>query len=490
MADKAISELVAAEQIKAADMFVLEQDGSAKSLTGQILLNWLTKAADGHGGVQSITKTDSSSLVDTYTITLADQTKQTFTVTNGATGDKGDNAYVWIKYASQQPTASSHSMSDIPDKWIGIYSGTSATAPSDWQQYKWFQYKGDKGDTGSPASLVSSKIEYQASDSGTVIPSGTWATTVPAVAGGKYLWTRVTMVFNSGDPVVTYSVGRFGLDGSGAVSSVAGIAPNSDGNVPLTAADINALALSGGTMRGTIDMNGQAITGLNNPTEDSQAANKAYADTKLPKTGGQITGDVDVIGHVALSRDYSNGYAVAYKSNGASHDYGTTIRDVADGSEYTEIILNAANGTAKFTVDSGETYNGIMPGTYDTTAKNWKVTVDGVTYWHNPAMVAGTEYLTTERWKGKPVYAKMIDLGTLPATATTKAVTHGISNGDLFGFVVVAKKGTTLQQFPFFNSSGSAEAKAHLNDTSVVITTFTANLGEYSAIALLKYTKG
>ena len=45
MADKAISELIAAEQIKAADLFVLEQDSAAKKLTGQILLNWLTAMA-------------------------------------------------------------------------------------------------------------------------------------------------------------------------------------------------------------------------------------------------------------------------------------------------------------------------------------------------------------------------------------------------------------------------------------------------------------
>ena len=45
MADKAISELVAAEQIKSTDMFVLEQDGTAKRLQGQTLLNWLTAAA-------------------------------------------------------------------------------------------------------------------------------------------------------------------------------------------------------------------------------------------------------------------------------------------------------------------------------------------------------------------------------------------------------------------------------------------------------------
>ena len=179
MADKAISELIAANQVTPTDLFVLEQSGTAKKLTGQILENWLVSFADGHGGIQSIAKVNTSGLIDTYRITMADTTSfdfvvtngksvnsikktstsglvdtysityndgspTTFTVTNGAKGDKGDNTYTWIKYASQQPTASSHSFGDIPDNWIGIYTGTSNTAPTDWQQYRWFQIKGAK----------------------------------------------------------------------------------------------------------------------------------------------------------------------------------------------------------------------------------------------------------------------------------------------------------------------------------------------------------
>lgn len=41
MADKAISELPAAEQITPTDLLVLEQDGVAKKLTGRILKEWL-----------------------------------------------------------------------------------------------------------------------------------------------------------------------------------------------------------------------------------------------------------------------------------------------------------------------------------------------------------------------------------------------------------------------------------------------------------------
>ena len=83
MADKTIGQLTPASQVTPTDLFVLEQSGTAKKLTGQILENWLVSFADGHGGIQTIEKTGTSGLTDTYTITLADTTTMTFTVTNG-----------------------------------------------------------------------------------------------------------------------------------------------------------------------------------------------------------------------------------------------------------------------------------------------------------------------------------------------------------------------------------------------------------------------
>ena len=340
MADKSIDQLNAAEKIYATDLFVLQQSGSAKKLTGQVLLNWLTAAADGHGGISSVDKVGTSGLVDTYRITLADKTTYdfavtngrgikswaktgtsglvdtykmtlddgtaiTYTVTNGAKGDKGDNAYTWVKYASQEPTEASHSMGDIPDDWRGEYNGPLAEAPTDWKQYKWFKHKGEKGDTGAAATLVNKSVTYQVSDSGTIIPSGSWGSSIPVVSQGKYLWTKTEVQFNTGDPIVSYSVARMGIDGSGAVSSVAGVSPDATGNVTLTAADVGALAVSGGDVTGEIRMNGQPISGLNDPTEDTQAARKGYVDTTavsvtIPASGwtgsGPYTQTVTVAG--------------------------------------------------------------------------------------------------------------------------------------------------------------------------------------------------
>nr|DAV19824.1 MAG TPA: tail protein [Caudoviricetes sp.] len=310
MADKAISELVAAEQIKSTDMFVLEQDGTAKRLQGQTLLNWLTAAADGHGGISNIAKTGTDGLVDTYTITLADTTTKTFTVTNGngltafeklstvglvdnyrftrtdgtffdfsvsngAKGDTGEASHVWIKYASQQPTASSHSMGDLPDAWMGVYSGTAAEAPDDWQQYTWYQIKGEKGDTGAAATVTGTTVEYMVSDSGTIVPSGSWSTTIPTVPQGKYLWTRVKTTFNTGSPAVSYSVTRMGIDGAGSVSSVNEKSPDESGNVSLSAEDIPT---SGGrSVQAVLDDKQEALTaGENISISGSVIATKAF----------------------------------------------------------------------------------------------------------------------------------------------------------------------------------------------------------------------
>lgn len=301
MADKSIEELNPASTINANDSFVLSQNGAAMRLTGQVLINWLTKMADGHGGISSIAKTGTSGIVDTYTITLADTTTFTFTVTNGEKGDPGADANVWIKWASQKPTESSHTMGDIPDEWIGISAGHDASAPTDWTKYTWYKYKGEKGDTGAAASVQSRSVGYQVSTSGTIIPDGDWSASVPVVPQGRYLWTRTTVQFNSGDPVVSYSVSRFGMDGSGTVVSVCGNDPDSDGNVDLTAGDVGALPTTGGAMTGEIAMSGQPISGLNDPTENDQAARKKYVDDKagalLPKSGGTMSGAIAMGGN-------------------------------------------------------------------------------------------------------------------------------------------------------------------------------------------------
>ena len=74
---------------------------------------------------------------------------------------------------------------------------------------------GDKGDTGAAGKGVkSTAIAYQASSSGTTTPTGTWSSSIPAVAAGQYLWTRTIITYTDNTTSTMYSVGRMGTNGT------------------------------------------------------------------------------------------------------------------------------------------------------------------------------------------------------------------------------------------------------------------------------------
>lgn len=60
------------------------------------------------------------------------------------TAPPGASAYVWIRYAATEPTQDSD-MKTTPDAWMGIYSGDSATAPTAYTDYTWYNIKGQTG---------------------------------------------------------------------------------------------------------------------------------------------------------------------------------------------------------------------------------------------------------------------------------------------------------------------------------------------------------
>lgn len=148
----------------------------------------LDSVANGHGGIKSIAKTGSTGtnpVIDTYTLTYADDDTFTFTVTNGIQG--------------------------VP---------------------------------GPAASVTAQSVTYQQGDSPSTAPTGTWQSSPPSVAQGKYLWTKVAVTYSDNTTVTSYSVARQGRDGSGSVSSVNGVSPDSSGNVELSASDVGALPSS------------------------------------------------------------------------------------------------------------------------------------------------------------------------------------------------------------------------------------------------------
>ena len=235
MADKRIDELEEATSITGTDLFVLEQANTAKKLTGQTMTNFLLALANGHGGISTIAKTSSTGtnpVVDTYTITFADNTTTTFQVTNGVKGDQGPRGYT--------------------------------------------------GNPGADITITSTSVQYQEWTSGTSYPTGTWLDNPPSVAQGNFLWTRTIVNYSDGGQTVAYSVARNGVDGSGAVSTVCGVSPDGSGNVALTAANVGALP----------DSYQPPVTSVNNKTgtvvldNDDVNAERCLKVTATPTAAG------------------------------------------------------------------------------------------------------------------------------------------------------------------------------------------------------------
>lgn len=110
--------------------------------------------------------------------------------------------------------------------------------------------------------------------------------------------------------------------------------------------------------------------------------------------------------------------------------------------------------------------------------------------WVNPVLGVGTEYRTTELYNGKPVYAKVVDMGTMP-NATKKQVLHKINGIEyVIDFRVL---GRDAYDNILYISSASGQIASVTNTAGVngvyVWVNTTANLSLFSGQAYMKYTK-
>ena len=359
MADKSIFDLTLQSTFGVNDRLVVGNyaNNDAEAILGQTLISLLTTALDGHGGIQSIAKTSSSGtnpVVDTYTITYADASTSTFTITNGLKGDTGAQTYVYLRWAHEctgtpPVPASWASTTSDPDDWIGIGTGTSSSAPTNVNSYKWYQYKGDKGDTGTAATITTQTVSYQASTSGTLTPSGTWSSTVPAVAQGSYLWTRTELAFNDGTTVTSYSVGRMGIDGSGAVSTVNNVGVDvGTTNITLTGGDIPIDSTPSANVAVVTDANGKFAPASISATELNMLSG---ASSNLQN---QITANLMYMRSVTVA---SSGWTAGTLTSASGTSY-TYYKDVSvtnmNSNDFVDISNNgsASSYTGNYAVQS------------------------------------------------------------------------------------------------------------------------------------------
>lgn len=114
-----------------------------------------------------------------------------------------------IKQNTEKITLQAKSVTEIK----GIASSANSNASSALNKANSLTDRANSGEFDG-RGVKSTTVEYQASTSGTTVPTGTWSPTIPTVAAGSYLWTRTTTNYTSGTPTVGYSVARMGVNGA------------------------------------------------------------------------------------------------------------------------------------------------------------------------------------------------------------------------------------------------------------------------------------
>lgn len=156
---------------------------------------------------------------------------------------------------------------------------------------------------------------------------------------------------------------------------------------------------------------------------------------------------------------------------------------------YPGVISKSKSITARPVFDWGEEDFQFHVPVYDQTGELIGNTAEE---WQNPPMLDGIQYGTRERHLGKRVYVKIVDLGTLPSSATKSVSFNTAQDVRTVSFEVFARSTNDdiIQKFPLARTSdGAITARANATDYSVEVKTF-SDLSHYTGFAKIKYTKG
>lgn len=164
--------------------------------TTKTIYNVSRQGQDGAKGADGIAGKDGvgiSSTVITYGLSANETTQPTTWTANPPTLVKGQ--YLWTK------TVWTYTDAKTETGYTKTYIAKDGNNGTD----------GIAGKDG--VGILSTSITYQASTSGTIVPTGTWSSQVPNVPNGQFLWTRTVWNYTDSTSETGYSVAKMGTDG-------------------------------------------------------------------------------------------------------------------------------------------------------------------------------------------------------------------------------------------------------------------------------------
>lgn len=154
---KKINELSEISALTSTCEFIVQDEGMETQVTNKVsllaLLTWIQNGIIFPKSISQILSGNGIAVsIDGSTVTLSAK------ISDGLDFDKNGNiilkdngsndVYIHIRYADNEPTADSDIKAE-PSDYMGIYTGTSETAPTTYTSYSWYKIKGENGDTGN-----------------------------------------------------------------------------------------------------------------------------------------------------------------------------------------------------------------------------------------------------------------------------------------------------------------------------------------------------
>lgn len=246
----------------------------------------------------------------------------------------------------------------------------------------------------------------------------------------------------------------------------------------LSAADVGALSIDGGTMKGDFNMGGHVIWGLSDPTGYDQPVPYRMFLEELAKkapdgyglgTSGEVKNVTSLDELKSLNKNgwYFIRFPGQFHIDGQYAQF-MVCEVAAETNEHVHQTLHLVGTNYKLhcNCDLGDW-------------REWE--------WENPPMALGWEYRTTERFFDKPVYAQAINIEALP-NGTTESFPLGCTVDK-----VVAIFGTSTHtngariSLPYFDTTSNF-VQFWVNTDRLFVSTAGAFDG-FSGCVYVKYTK-
>ena len=284
----------------------------------------------------------------------------------GAKGDKGDSITITTKSVEY---ASSTSGTSTPSTWNPTPSPTKG-------QYLWtktyVKYSDETENTSYSVAYIGTDgktgaytlYQYYASTSDTTQTGGSWSTTMPSIAGGKYLWIRTKTVPTGGSE-----------------SSVDWGSPVLAGtDISVLVADIKAVDDKTETNASAITANAEAIaTKVSTDTFNALGSRVSTAESNITQNAKDIKTKVSETTYNALAERVGtaessieqNASAIALKVS--TEDYNakvetleSSIADKADSSDVTALTTRMGKAESAITVNTSAIELRVTTETYTT----------------------------------------------------------------------------------------------------------------------------